>query len=67
MYINNQQFYSGDGNMKSDVERSIRNVGRLGRKGMRKTDKEILFLETNDQYFREDDISRLLSPPRISN
>lgn len=49
MYKNNQQFFSGDGIVKGDVESTIRSVGRLGREGMRETDKEILWLMTNDQ------------------
>lgn len=49
MYKNNQQFLSGDGIVKGDVESTIRSVGRLGGKGMRETDKEILSLMINDQ------------------
>lgn len=48
MYKNDQQFYSGDGIVKGDVESTIKSVGYLGRVGMRETDKEILRLMTND-------------------
>jgi len=42
MYLNGQQFRSGDGIVAKGVEATIRNVGRLGRDGMRETDKEIV-------------------------
>lgn len=42
MYLNGQQFYSGDGIVSKGVENTIANVGRLGRLGMRGTDKEII-------------------------
>lgn len=42
MYQNGQQFYGGDGIVTSGVEATIRNIGRLGREGMRQTDKEIV-------------------------
>ena len=42
MYKNGQQFRSGDGIVTKGVENTIRNVGLLGRKGMRETDKEIV-------------------------
>ena len=42
MYLNGQQFRSGDGIVTKGVEATIRNVGRLGREGMRETDKEIV-------------------------
>jgi L-cysteine desulfidase len=38
----NKQFYGGDGILAKGVEETIRNVGRLGKKGMRDTDKEII-------------------------
>lgn len=46
MYLNDQQFYAGDGIVSQNVEATIRNVGRLGRDGMRETDKEILRIMT---------------------
>ncbi|MGI6084488.1 MAG: serine dehydratase subunit alpha family protein [Acetivibrionales bacterium] len=48
MYKNNQQFIGGDGIVKGDVESTIRSVGRLGGKGMRETDKEILSIMISD-------------------
>ena len=48
MYKNDQQFLGGDGIVKGDVESTIRSVGRLGREGMRETDREILRLMIND-------------------
>lgn len=42
MYRDNQQFYGGDGIVQKGVERTIVNIGRLGRDGMRHTDTEIL-------------------------
>ena len=42
MYQKGQQFYGGDGIVKKGVENTIANVGRLGRDGMRETDKEII-------------------------
>lgn len=42
MYCKNQQFDAGDGIVKKGVEAMIQSVGRLGREGMKETDKEIL-------------------------
>jgi L-cysteine desulfidase len=42
MYRKGQQFYGGDGIIKKGVENTIANIGRLGREGMRETDKEII-------------------------
>ncbi len=42
MYCRGQQFEGGDGIVKKGVENMIASVGRLGRDGMRETDKEIL-------------------------
>ena len=42
MYKNGQQFRSGGGIVTKGVENTIRNVGLLGREGMRETDKEIV-------------------------
>ena len=42
MYENGQQFYGGDGIVTKGVENTIANIGRLGRDGMRETDKEII-------------------------
>ena len=46
MFENNQQFYGGDGIVTKGVENTINNVGRLGRLGMRETDREILRIMT---------------------
>lgn len=46
MYINGQQFYRGDGIVSAGVENTIKNIGRLGRDGMRDTDREILDIMT---------------------
>ena len=42
MYRKGQQFYGGDGIVTKGVENTIANVGRLGREGMKETDKEII-------------------------
>lgn len=42
MILENQQFRAGDGIVKKGVERTISCVSRLGRDGMKETDKEIL-------------------------
>ena len=42
MYRNGQQFYGGDGLVVKGVENTIRNISRLGRIGMKETDKEII-------------------------
>ena len=47
MYQNGQQFYGGDGVVTKGVEATIANIGRLGRIGMRETDKEIIRIMTN--------------------
>jgi L-cysteine desulfidase len=46
MYLKGQQFYGGDGVISRGVENTIRNIGRLGKDGMRETDKEILGIMT---------------------
>lgn len=46
MYRMDQQFYGGDGIVTRGVENTIRNIGRLGRVGMRETDREILDIMT---------------------
>ncbi len=42
MFEKGQQFYGGDGIVTKGVEKTICNVGRLGRDGMKETDKEII-------------------------
>ena len=44
MIKNQQQFRGGDGILKKGVEETIGNVGRLGKDGMRETDREILHI-----------------------
>ncbi len=46
MFRMGQQFYGGDGIVTRGVENTIRNIGRLGRDGMRETDREILDIMT---------------------
>lgn len=42
MYIRGQQFYEGDGIVTHGVEATLKNVGRLGKEGMRETNEEII-------------------------
>ena len=42
MYREDQQFYGGDGIVTKGVDKTVNNVGRLAREGMRETDKTIL-------------------------
>jgi L-cysteine desulfidase len=42
MYIRGQQFYGGDGIVTKGVEETLKNVGRLGKEGMRETNEEII-------------------------
>ena len=53
MYRQGQQFLGGDGIVKKGVENMIASVGRLGREGMRETDKEILHIMV-DKWVNED-------------
>lgn len=46
MYDAGQQFYGGDGIVLKGVENTIRNIGVLGRHGMKETDKTIIELMT---------------------
>ena len=46
MYCHGKQFRGGDGIVKKGVEATIANVGRLGREGMKETDKEIIKIMT---------------------
>ncbi len=41
-----QQFNGGDGIVSQEIEKTIRNVGLLGKDGMHETDKEILYIMT---------------------
>lgn len=42
MYKRGQQFYAGDGIVTKGVDATIRNVGRLGKEGMKETNEEII-------------------------
>lgn len=46
MYKRGQQFYGGDGIVTKGVEETIKNVGRLGKDGMRQTNEEIIQIMT---------------------
>lgn len=46
MYQQGNEFYAGDGIVSNGIENTIRNVGILGRDGMRETDKEIIRMMT---------------------
>ena len=46
MHVRGQHFDGGDGIVSRGVEGTIRNVGLLGKEGMRETDKEILTIMT---------------------
>ena len=48
MYLENQQFYGGDGIVTKGVDKTVTNVGRLAREGMRETDKTILDIMLSD-------------------
>ena len=49
MYYNGNEFFAGEGIVKSGVENTIKSVSRLAHEGMRETDKAIIriMLETN--------------------
>lgn len=49
MIKNQQQFRGGDGILQKGAEETIRMVGRLGRDGMRETDREILHIMIGDR------------------
>ncbi|NCB05466.1 MAG: serine dehydratase subunit alpha family protein, partial [Clostridia bacterium] len=46
MYQRGKEFYGGDGIISKGIENTIRNVGLLGREGMRETDRQILQIMT---------------------
>ncbi len=49
MAKNGQHFNGGDGIVKDDIEKTISNVGKLGREGMRETDKVIINMMLEDE------------------
>ena len=55
MFRSGQQFRGGDGIVTKGVEGTIRNIGRLGRLGMRETDREIIRIMTNQPVSEEAD------------
>ena len=55
MFRSGQQFRGGDGIVTTGVEETIRNIGRLGRLGMRETDREIIRIMTNQPASEEAD------------
>ena len=42
MSVNRKGFRGGEGFVESDVEKTIKNMGYIGKIGMKETDKEIL-------------------------
>ena len=48
MYKNGQQFHGGDGIVTKGVEATLRNVGRLGKDGMKTTNEEIIRIMIGD-------------------
>lgn len=46
MYVEGQEFKDGEGIVTKGVENTIKNVGRLGKDGMKETDREILRIMT---------------------
>lgn len=42
MYVHGQQFRDGDGLVVKGVDNTIRNIGRLGKEGMKETNEEII-------------------------
>jgi L-cysteine desulfidase len=49
MFKNGKQFYGGDGIIAKGIEHTIKNINRLGREGMKKTDKEIIHIMLGDE------------------
>lgn len=50
MYIRGQQFRAGDGIVTNGADETIRNVGRLGKDGMKETNDEIISIMVHDRY-----------------
>lgn len=49
MYIRGQQFRAGDGIVTKSADETIRNVGRLGKDGMKETNGEIISIMVHDR------------------
>ena len=52
MYCEHQQFYGGDGIVTKGVDKTVQNVGRLAREGMKATDKTILEIMLGEENAR---------------
>ena len=52
MYCEKQQFYGGDGIVTKGVDKTVENVGRLAREGMKATDKTILEIMLGEENAR---------------
>lgn len=48
MFLRGQQFYAGDGIVTNGVEKTISNIGHLGKEGMRETNEEIIKMMIHD-------------------
>lgn len=48
MYLNENKFFPGDGILGTDIESTVKNIWRLGKNGMKQTDKEILKIMTDN-------------------
>ena len=48
MYLENQQFFGGDGIVTKGADRTVTNIGILAREGMRETDRTILKIMLSD-------------------
>ena len=48
MYNNGQQFYGVDGLVTKGVEATLKNIGRLGKVGMKETNREIIRIMTEE-------------------
>lgn len=48
MYIHGQQFRGGDGIVTKGIEATLKNVGRLGKEGMKATNEEIIKIMINE-------------------
>lgn len=49
MYKRGQQFYGGDGIIEKGIEETLRNIGRLGKEGMRETNEEIIKMMVGEE------------------
>ena len=42
MNLNEQEFYAGEGIVAEGIDRTIENIGILGKEGMKETNKKII-------------------------